>query len=117
MDIKLIKKAFIEAYGKSFGNISQSCKAVDISRQTYYNWIADDPEFKSKLDAVDPKELRLDFLESKLIERINKGDTTATIFGLKTLGKSRGYIERQEITGAEGTKLFEIEIIKNEAKD
>lgn len=117
MDIKLTKKAFIEAYSKSFGNISQSCKAVGISRQTYYNWINDDPNFKIELDAVDPKELRLDFLESKLIERINKGDTTATIFGLKTLGKSRGYVERQEITGGDGAKLFEIVIVKNEDKD
>jgi hypothetical protein len=117
MDNNLLKKGFIEAYQKSFGNISQSCKAIGIARQTYYNWLEQDEEFKIELKSVEPSELFLDFLESKLIERVNKGDTTATIFALKTKGKSRGYIERQEITGAEGTKLFEIEIIKNEAKD
>jgi hypothetical protein len=39
----------------------------------------------------------LDLAESKLIENINKNDDTAIIFYLKTKGKNRGYIERQEI--------------------
>jgi hypothetical protein len=96
MDNSLLKKAFIEAYQKSFGNISQSCRAVGISRQTYYNWIEHDRDFDIELKSVEPAELFLDFLESKLIERVNKGDTTATIFALKTKGKSRGYIEKTE---------------------
>ena len=39
----------------------------------------------------------LDFGEHKLMERIAKGDTLATMFLLKTKGKRRGYIERQEV--------------------
>ena len=35
--------------------------------------------------------------ESKLYENVKKGDVTSIIFLLKTLGKSRGYVERQEI--------------------
>ena len=35
---------------------------------------------------------------SKLTEAINDGNLTAIIFHLKTKGKSRGYIEGQEIT-------------------
>ena len=96
MDNNLLKKGFIDAYQKSFGNISQSCKAVGIARQTYYNWLNDE-EFKTELKSIEPSELFLDFLESKLVERVNKGDTTATIFALKTKGKKRGYVERQEI--------------------
>ena len=112
MDNNLQKKGFIDAYQKTFGNISQSCKAIGISRQTFYNWLNDDTDFKSELEAVEPNELLIDFFESKLIERVNKGDTTATIFGLKTKGKSRGYVERQEhqIDGGFPTKI-EIEII------
>jgi hypothetical protein len=39
------------------------------------------------------------------------GDTGAITFTLKTLGKSRGYVERQEITGKDG-EAFGIEITR-----
>ena len=112
MDTNLTKKAFLEAYKKSFGNVAQSCKAVGIVRQTYYNWLQNDNEFNKEIQDIEPKEEFLDFLESKFVERINKGDTTSIIFGLKTKGKNRGYVERQEITGADGMpNKIEIEIL------
>jgi hypothetical protein len=39
----------------------------------------------------------LDFAESQLYKQIKDGSTTATIFYLKTKGKQRGYVERQQI--------------------
>ena len=52
-----------------------------------------------KLDIAcdDLKDVTLDFAESQLHKQIKEGNTTATIFLLKTLGKKRGYVERQEI--------------------
>ena len=115
MDTNLLKKAFLEAYEKSFGNILVSCKTVGIARQTYYNWIEKDPEFKKEIESVEPQEKFLDFLEGKLVEKINGGDTTSLIFALKTKGKKRGYVERQEITGADGIpNNFQVEIIRSE---
>jgi hypothetical protein len=39
----------------------------------------------------------LDLAESKLHEEILGGNTAAIIFFLKTKGKKRGYVERQEV--------------------
>jgi hypothetical protein len=49
------------------------------------------------LAEIEPEEIMLDFGEHKLMERVAKGDTLATMFLLKTKGKRRGYIERQEV--------------------
>lgn len=97
MDVNLTKKAFLDAYAKTFGNKTQSCKAVDISRQTLYNWLQNDPEFKAQIENIEPDELLLDFVESKMVQKINDGDTAVLIFVAKTKGKKRGYVERQEI--------------------
>ena len=104
MDLK--KKHFVEAYQKAFGNISVACKAADVSRGAYYLWLEHDPEFKAAIEALEPDEIFLDFVENALQQRISKGDTTAIIFTLKTKGRKRGYQERTEVTGAEGKDLI-----------
>jgi hypothetical protein len=40
-----------------------------------------------------------------LFDLVGNKDTAATIFLLKTKGKKRGYIERSEITGADGESI------------
>lgn len=93
------KKAMIEALEKSLGVVTTACKSVGIARSTHYEWYASDEDYKKAVDSV--ADIALDFAESKLHKNIENGDTTATIFYLKTKGKKRGYIERveQEITG------------------
>lgn len=95
--MELNKKAFCEAWLKTFGNITHTCNLVKITRQTYYDWMKDDPEFKEAIDNSEPLEIKLDFIENKIVERINKGSDTVLIMAAKTLGKKRGYVERQEI--------------------
>lgn len=107
------KKALLEALEKSMGVVTDACKLVGISRVTYYEYYNNDEEFKASVDDI--SNVALDFVESKLFEKINgvsigklneKGEVesykvppsdTALIFYLKTKGKKRGYIERQEI--------------------
>jgi len=111
------KKAFIDVYEKVYGNVSLSCRSVGINRSTYYRWVKDEA-FKEQLEDTKPKEAYIDFVESKLVERINAGDTTAIIFALKTIGKKRGYVERQEIahsSNVETDVTFEIHERKKEA--
>lgn len=90
------KKGFIEAYKKTFGNITKACEAAEISRGTYYFWMKEDKEFKGIIDTTEPDELFLDIAENALVKKIQDGDITAIIFSLKTKGKKRGYIERQQ---------------------
>lgn len=112
------KKAFQEAYKKTFGNVTQTCNAIGIDRTTYYDWIKKDPKFKKQIEELEPEERFMDFLESKLVEKINGGDTTSIIFALKTKAKKRGYVERQEIehsSDVETDIIFEIHKRKEES--
>jgi len=91
------KEAFIIAYKENFGNITIACESAGVGRGQYKAWCEKDPEFRQRLAEIEPEEIMLDFGEHKLMERIAKGDTLATMFLLKTKGKRRGYIERQEV--------------------
>lgn len=94
---EISKEAFIIAYKENFGNITIACESAGVGRGQYKSWCDKDPEFRKRLAEIEPEEIMLDFGEHKLMERIAKGDTLATMFLLKTKGKRRGYIERQEV--------------------
>ena len=89
------KKAMLEALEQSLGIVTSACKKVGIGRTTHYMWLKEDEEYKKAVESIE--DIALDFAESQLHEQIRDGNTTATIFLLKTKGKKRGYIERQEI--------------------
>lgn len=101
MDVQ--KKAMIQALEKALGIVTQACKVVGIARQTHYNWLESDDEYKQAVQ--DLGDVALDFAESKLHKLIDSGNPAATIFYLKTKGKNRGYVERQEIAVAEKKPL------------
>jgi hypothetical protein len=102
MDTKLAKKSFIKVYTETFGNVSLSCKMNNIARSTYYLWLEKDEDFKQQIKTVEPKERFLDFVESKLVEKIKEGDGQSIRFALERKGKTRDYAYRQELTGVEG---------------
>lgn len=98
-----VKKRVIEALIESKGIVTSACEAAQVPRGTFYWWINNDPDFKEAVEDV--QDIAIDFVEGKLFDKITSGDTIATIFYLKTRGKKRGYIERNEITGADGNPL------------
>jgi hypothetical protein len=110
----ITKKAMIEALEKSLGIVTSACKSVDISRETHYRWLREDADYKAAVDSIG--ELTIDFVESQLHKQIKEGNSTATIFFLKTKGKKRGYVERQEID-AVGGKLFQIEVLGEDTNE
>ena len=91
----ILKNNLIKALEQSLGVVTTACKKVKCNRSTFYDYYNKDPKFKAQVDAI--QDIALDFVESKLFEQIKDDNTTATIFYLKTKGKKRGYIERQEI--------------------
>jgi hypothetical protein len=89
------KDKMLKALEKSLGVVTTACKMAGVGRTTFYEWLDKDPDFKKAVD--DFKDVAIDTVESKLYDLIKEGNVTATIFYLKTKGKKRGYIERQEI--------------------
>lgn len=92
MDIS--KKKLLEALEKSLGVVTTACKASGIPRSSHYVWLAKDKKYKAAVEEL--QGVAIDFVESKLFKLIEGGSDAATIFYLKTKGKVRGYVERQQ---------------------
>jgi hypothetical protein len=123
-DMDNIKKKVLEALEMCNGIVTAACLSCDMPRSTFYLWLKNDPEFKEAVEDI--QEIAIDFVESKLFEKINgvvvkgKGEykegedppvyeippsDTAIIFYLKTKAKKRGYIERTEVSGPNGNAI------------
>ena len=89
------KKRFLTALEKSLGVKTPAARKIGVDPATVYRWINQDPEFAEAVKAIE--EQALDFSESALFRQIADNNTSATIFHLKTKGKHRGWVERQEI--------------------
>ena len=83
-------KRFLQIFEKKDAHISKSCKASNVGRQTYYNWLEDE-EFSQSIEDV--KEGLKDDTEDYLLKACKDGNITAIIFRCKTLCKDRGYDE------------------------
>ena len=89
------KEAMLKALENSLGVVTVACKQSDTPRSTYYKWLKEDEEFAKSVKEIE--NIALDFAESQLHSQMKDGNTSATIFYLKTKGKKRGYIERSEL--------------------
>jgi hypothetical protein len=77
------------------GNIAAIARALGVSRGTVWARVQESTTLKAALDNA--RESMLDNAESVLYQAVLRGQTAELIFFLKTQGKSRGYIERQEV--------------------
>ena len=119
-----IKSEILEALEKYNGIVSTACASIGLARSTFYNWLNADAEFKLDVDEI--QEVAIDFVESKLMEKITgiqvmgkdspydlPPSDTAIIFYLKTKGKKRGYVEKQEIDHTSKGESFNIKDLLN----
>jgi hypothetical protein len=89
--IERLQMDFLDHLRITKGNVTEACKNMQVSFSRYLQWLNDDPGFRFQVMVV--KEAIGDFVEDKLLQRINDGDTTAIIFYCKTKLKHRGYVE------------------------
>tara|TARA_R100001510_G_C7556876_1_gene138426 strand:- start:36 stop:398 length:363 start_codon:yes stop_codon:yes gene_type:complete len=101
------KRQMLVALEQNLCVVSKAAREVGINRKTHYDWMNKDSRYKR--DVEDLENVTLDFAESELHRQIKDGNTTATIFLLKTKGKGRGYVEKNitEVQGDIKSRLIE----------
>lgn len=100
--MKAEKLRLLEELRRSRGIISYACEAAGVSRGTFYNWIKEDKEFCACADDI--TEAQIDGVERSLLNLIDEGNATATIYYLKTKGKGRGWSESAAANADKGGK-------------
>lgn len=94
---------FIKAIPKTAGIITTIAKKVGCNWHTAKKFIYSHPTVLAAY--CDECESILDLAESKLYEAIQAGDAQMVKYILSTKGKSRGYVERNELTGKDGKPI------------
>jgi hypothetical protein len=88
-------KTLSQALKASLGNISLAARNLGIDRSTIYLRIIKNAKLQQIV--TDARESMVDNAESALHRAVTNGEGWAVCFTLKTQGKSRGYVERQEV--------------------
>ena len=77
-----------------YGNVSAAARRLDVAHPTLWNRIKRSARLQEA--RVEATEQALDLAEESLITAVKAGEAWAVCFLLKTRGKRRGYVERQE---------------------
>ena len=89
------KKAFLEALTETLGNITLASQKIGIERKTVYNWKNKDVDFANAIDEIQ-QEYVVDYVESKMIKKINEGESSMIMFYLNNKAKHRGYGQQRQ---------------------
>ncbi len=100
---RLTAEKMIAAIEEAKGFVSKACDILHCSRQHWYNKLKEYPTVQAKVDEI--REKRTDYVESRMMKLIDDLNPTMIIFYLKTQAKNRGYVERQEVTGADSSPI------------
>jgi len=90
----------LKAIEGSWGIKNQIARKLNCDRGTVDNYISRHPTVARAYEAERAK--IVDAAEAQGIKKVNDGDGQMIRFILATLGKDRGYVQRQELTGADG---------------
>lgn len=98
------KDEMLKSLKETLGIVSAAAEKTRITPQAHYKWMKADAKYAAKVNAI--QEVQKDFVETKFMQLIRECDTAAIIFYMKTKAKDRGYGERMEITGRDGSDLL-----------
>ena len=100
MEETLTKEQIEGALYTTKGLLSLTAEKLGVTRRTIYNYIERYPELALVRD--DAREKMVDTAELALESAVLEKQGWAVALVLKTLGRHRGYVDRQEIAGAAG---------------
>jgi len=93
------KELFLQTYDETF-NVTKACKAANIARDTFYQWLKRYPKFKARVDAIE--ESVPDLAEEMLRKNVDKGMQRAIEFDLANRRREKYQdTRRTEIAGQE----------------
>lgn len=95
-----------DALDKANGINADAARILGLSRQAVSDYIKKSKKLQARKAAIVQE--RLDLAENKLHALIEQADGPSIRFYLKTQGKDRGYVERQEQTGPDGAPMVHI---------
>ena len=100
---KYSTEQIIQALKESNGLVSLAARRLGCEPQTIYNRAK---RVKSMKEVIENCRSELvDLAEDKLRGQVLAGEGWAVCLVLKTLGKNRGYVERSELTGKDGSPV------------
>lgn len=94
---KYDEAAAIAAIRKHHGLVTHAARQLKVNEYTLHRWISQEPELHAAREQA--RESVKDMAEKNLFAAIENGAPWAIAMYLKTVGKDRGYVERQEIAG------------------
>ena len=107
-------RSIIAALQETHGMVYIAAQKLGCSPMTIYRRAEKDKKVRETIDNF--RGLFIDKAELKLEQAVMNGEPWALTLTLKTLGKQRGYVERQEVTGADGAAhKIEVEYINSPA--
>lgn len=86
---KEFKEKFIEQLKIYMNNVSRTCEALKVPRQTFEFWKRHDKKFMEMLQESEARQV--DYVESKLMSQIEKGNIRAIKYFLSTRGRKYGW--------------------------
>ena len=104
----------IEALQQTRGIMSLAARLLGCTRWTIYNYIERHPTVKQAYE--EQRQTIVDLAEGQLVKKLDAGEWPAIKFILATLGRDRGYVERQELTGADKGEIV-VRLVGNVSPD